>query len=109
MTDVTRLRSVEGEPDHYELEGELGFRTVVRLLMASRSLFNWGSAGLTVDLAAVSRADSAGMALLLEWMRQARVAGGVIHYRALPAQLQQIALASDLETLLPLDDHGIRR
>lgn len=100
MSEATVLRSAEG--GGYVLEGELGFRTAARLLSQSSSLFDWGVT-LKVDLSAVTRADSAGLALLLEWMRRAAAAGGAIRYSGLPEQLRQIARAGDLEGLLPLD------
>ncbi len=84
----------------YSLRGSVGFANVSALRQQSLSLFTRGE--LELDLAGVERADSAALALLLEWMRQGRACGYTIRYRNLPAQLLDIARASDLEELLPL-------
>lgn len=93
-----RLQS-QGE-GRYSLSGEVAFSNVSALRQRSLSLFTRGE--LELDLAGVERADSAALALLLEWMRQGRAVGYTIRYRNLPAQLLAIARASDLEELLPL-------
>lgn len=84
----------------YRLAGEVLFANVSALRQQSLSLFTRGD--LELDLADVERADSAALALLLEWMRQGRASGYTIRYRNLPEQLLAIARASDLEEVLPL-------
>lgn len=59
---------------------------------------------LVIDLKDVTRTDSAGLALLLEWMTLARKKELQIHFRNLPAQLWDIAKVSDLEGIIPLAD-----
>ncbi len=84
----------------YRLVGEVLFANVSGLRQQSLSLFTRGD--LELDLAGVERADSAALALLLEWMRLGRGSGYTIRYRNLPEQLLAIARASDLEEVLPL-------
>jgi phospholipid transport system transporter-binding protein len=88
---------------HYHICGELNFASVTALLAASRSHFNSAQGAIDIDLSAVSRADSAGLALLLEWMRMAATAGIDISYHNLPEQLMTIARASNLEQVLPIE------
>ncbi|HEB99345.1 MAG TPA: STAS domain-containing protein, partial [Thiotrichales bacterium] len=50
----------------------------------------------------VGRADSAGLALLVEWMREARRQGREIRFLGMPAQMSAIAEVSGLSELLPV-------
>lgn len=84
----------------FALEGELVFRTVTALDRAAHRAFK-GAKELEVDLAGVTRCDSAALALLLEWAGRARRSGTVLRYRSLPAALLAIAAISEVEDLLP--------
>ncbi len=83
------------------LEGDLNFNTVVRLLGEFRSLLDQGT-DIQVDLQGVSRADSAGLALLVEWMRNAKAVGKSIQFLNIPQQMLAIARVSSLDQVLPL-------
>jgi len=84
------------------LSGELGFATVPGLLAGpGRGL---AAAATEVDLAGVTRADSAGLALLVAWTRTSTRAGRTIRFTHVPAQLLSIARVSGLEEILPLAD-----
>ena len=54
----------------------------------------------SIDLAAVAGADSAGLALLIEWLSVAKAAGQLLRYENVPAQLLQLAKLTDVESLL---------
>jgi phospholipid transport system transporter-binding protein len=51
-------------------------------------------------LSRVTEADSAGLAVLVEWLATARVRGAKIRYQCIPAQILAVARISDLESLL---------
>lgn len=85
------------------VRSELTFVTVTAVRRFSQTLFNSRGGQLVFDLAEVSRADSAGLALLMEWLRMGKAAGMDIRFRHLPQQLLAIARASDLERLIPLE------
>lgn len=53
-----------------------------------------------VDLAAVEEADSAGLAVLLEWLADAVGRGASLRYRNIPAQLLAVARISEVHSLL---------
>lgn len=53
-----------------------------------------------VDLSGVSAGDSAGLALLIEWLSVARGAGRELRYEHIPQQMQQLARLSEVEELL---------
>jgi phospholipid transport system transporter-binding protein len=58
------------------------------------------SGTLVIDCAGVSACDSAGVAVLLEWLGIARGASRALHYENLPAEVRSLARISDLEELL---------
>lgn len=83
----------------FRVSGVLNAATVTDLLKQSRERFA-GVPQVEVDLAAVTEGDSAGLALLLEWLRQARLAKQEIHFRNMPAQIGALARISEVDDLL---------
>lgn len=81
--------------------GELVFASVPSLLARSSALFT-GRSAVELDLGAVQRADSAGLALLVEWLTMARRQGCAVWFSAVPAQILRMARVSGLEEILPL-------
>lgn len=92
------------ESGRLRIDGEMGFATVSALLAQTRELFGQGHGPLEIDLGEVGRVDSAGLALMLEWMRMARQQGRELRFLHLPVQLQAIAEASDMDGILPVAD-----
>lgn len=86
--------------DRYAVRGPLRFDSVPALWRTTRDIFREG-ATVTVDFGAVGDVDSAGLALLVEWMRDARARGARVRYENLPAQMQAMARVSGLDGLLP--------
>ncbi len=94
---------INGSSGAFQISGELSFNTVNALLAESKvTLFGSSSERLDLELADVSRADSAGLALLIQWMRMAREQNKTIQFHHLPEQLLAIARAGELEPLLPV-------
>jgi phospholipid transport system transporter-binding protein len=56
-----------------------------------------------IDLGEVERSDSSGVALLVDWLSQARAQGRELRFDNIPPQMQAIIRIADLEELLPLD------
>ncbi len=83
----------------FELTGELGFKDAARLLGEGDAAFG-GLRNVELDLAGVSRADSAGLALLLEWSLEARASGREIRYRNIPSAIVSLAGIGDVEEML---------
>ena len=84
--------------DQFAVSGELSFATVTALLEQSRSLFA-AAATLDIDLSGVNHADSAGLSLLLEWLRYGKRASKAVRYRGLPTQLHALATISEVDSL----------
>jgi phospholipid transport system transporter-binding protein len=92
-----RLESL-GE-GRFRLEGVLDASTATRILEEGNACFARES-GVQLDLAGVAAVDSAGLALLIEWLRGARERGQKMQFLQLPAQLQALARISEIESLL---------
>lgn len=86
------------------VSGDLTFETVGTVLRESDSIFGNSPKPVEIDLARVGRADSAGLALLVHWLRQARTRGLEVVFRNLPEQMLAIARVSDLQDILPRCD-----
>lgn len=79
--------------------GSLHFSTVSRLLTAGTDAIGRNEASV-IDLAGVTMSDSAGLALLIEWLSVAKAANRTLRYENIPSQLQQLARLSEVEELL---------
>jgi phospholipid transport system transporter-binding protein len=96
---ATQLKKLDtGE---IQVSGMLGFADVAALLKTSMGLFD-GQLALFFDLERVEKTDSAGLALLLEWMALARKSGQSIAFKKIPKQMLEIAHVSGLEEILPV-------
>jgi phospholipid transport system transporter-binding protein len=80
------------------IQGELSFRTAPALLDRAGELTADGE----LDLSGVSKADSAGVALLLELTRRAKKQGRSLALGGVPAQLRDLIRFFDLESALQL-------
>ena len=83
------------------VEGALDFDSVSPLVAESEVLFR-RNARLRIDLSGVETANSAGLALLLEWMDLARSRRIDLRFLNLPESLVRIAAISNLGSLLPV-------
>ncbi|MDR0701624.1 MAG: STAS domain-containing protein [Azoarcus sp.] len=85
------------EPATIKLEGALTLHTVAVYL--ERPL---PGGDFTIDLGGVTQADSAALALLLAWLRQAKARGSRVELRALPEPLRALAETYGIAALLPV-------
>ncbi len=81
------------------MTGPLDIATVTALLPLGSAAIGRGQASV-IDLAGVTSSDSAGLALLIEWLSVARGAKRTLRYENLPSQLLQLARLSEVEELL---------
>ena len=84
-----------------KVKGELTFATASEALAASQGLFT-RKKKLTLDLEGVEATDSAGLALLVEWVGEARRSGCKLKLSHVPKQALALARISEVERLLPL-------
>jgi phospholipid transport system transporter-binding protein len=83
----------------YCVLGAMTFDSVTDLWRQSRDMFS-GETVLQIDLAQVTHTDSAGLALLVEWMREASRQNARVELLHLPAQMLALADAANLEEAL---------
>ena len=88
-------------PGRFALVGELSFVSVPGLVELGASLFEDGDEA-RLDLSQVERSDSAGLALLVSWVRTARQQGKQLNFEQIPSQLLGMARVSGVDHILSL-------
>lgn len=83
----------------FAVSGEMTFETADKILKASETPFE-DHTQLEVDLAGVTASDSAGLALLLEWVTWANHSVREISFTNVPARITAIAKTTEVEPLL---------
>lgn len=82
----------------FRVIGAMTFETAVSLLRQSEQPFDQPE--LTIDFADVSETDSAGLALVIEWLKRAQSHSRSLQLENLPAQLVALARISEVDELL---------
>lgn len=80
--------------------GALTFATARGARAQGLSALRNASGALTLDCAAISQVDSAGLAVLLDWLAAARHAGRSLRYEQLPEGLLGLARISSVDEML---------
>ena len=88
----------QGDGD-FVLQRDLTFATVKEILSESLPLFS-GQTSISVDLEQVDESDSAGLALLIEWVSWARQNDCDIRFENVPQQLKTLAEISEVSELI---------
>jgi phospholipid transport system transporter-binding protein len=91
----------EEHSKRFVVTGEMTLESAKIALIESKGVFDAVN-DIEIDLQHVTQADSAGLALLVDWMRAAKKAKKSIAFKHLPEQMNAIAKASGLDDLLPL-------
>jgi len=100
MSATTANAFVAVSPGVYRLEAALTFASVASLHAGGLELIDSASDSLTFDLAAVSTVDSAGLALLIDWLAEAQSKSRALKYADVPTALLSLARLSDVEKLI---------
>lgn len=83
----------------FRISGVLDASTAREMLEQSEARFAQFK-DLDVDLGGVGESDSAGLALLIEWLRMARQSQKAIRFANVPAQIEALARISEVEDLI---------
>ena len=83
----------------FRVSGVLDASTATEVLEQSESRFAQAPQ-IDVDLGGVGESDSAGLALLIEWLRLARQGEKTIRFANVPAQIEALARISEVEDLI---------
>jgi phospholipid transport system transporter-binding protein len=102
---TAEMARVSLEGDTARVSGPLSFATVPSLLPSSGQWLKPGREQLMVDLSSVPWADSAGLALLLEWLAQAKARNIALHFSGIDRQVAEIIRVNGLQELLGLAPH----
>jgi phospholipid transport system transporter-binding protein len=86
---------------NFAVHGELALGSVAQLLQESKQRFRETSPQ-SIDFTGITRTDSAGVALLVEWFRLAKAQQREVRFVNAPAQMMAIIHVADLNDLLPL-------
>lgn len=87
-------------PGLVRVSGDLGFEAAPAILEAGRQAFE-GRSEVSVDLGGLTDADSAGLAVLLQWIREAQREGRVIRFAHLPRRLRDLARIGGVAEFVP--------
>ena len=96
-TGHARLESLGA--GRFRISGVLDASTAREMLEESDARFAQFK-DLDVDLGGVGESDSAGLALLIEWLRVARQQQKQIRFANVPAQIEALARISEVEDLI---------
>jgi phospholipid transport system transporter-binding protein len=100
---VSRAVIIARGDSSYAIEGVLDFDSVASLVAEGERMLS-GSGRIDVDLGAIREANSAGLALVLEWMDMARRRRRDLRLHNLPESLMRLASLANVSGLLPLAD-----
>ena len=86
----------------FEVTGQLTFQSVPQFLAHTDKWLQGGSGKVTVDMHGVTLADSAGLALLIEWLQLARSAKREIVFTNMPEQMRDLVRVNGLQEVFRL-------
>lgn len=111
MSAVTETSAEAGQvtlrgEGNLAVSGVLTFNTVPDVLTQSAPWIDKAGGPITMDLKEVRRADSAGLALLVEWLRRAKDKGRQLRFVNVPDQVRSLIRVNGLSEALGVDNHN---
>lgn len=94
---MSKIR-VDNEDNRWWVSGELSFRTVDQLLVEFNQIVR-DTPPKIIDLSEITHTDSAGLALLIEWLKF----DNLVNFHNIPSQLLSIAAVSGLKEMFNSD------
>ena len=95
-----RAKVTEGD---FLVRGEMTFATASQGLKHAAALLKGSARSVRFDLAGISRADSSGVGLMIEWLRVARSSGCQLRYSNIPTSLEAMIRVGGVEGMLPIE------
>ncbi|OQK17118.1 hypothetical protein AU255_04245 [Methyloprofundus sedimenti] len=83
---------------NYIIKGDLTFSTIDKTTMKVLN-FQQSASIINIDLKQLGKIDSAGLALLIEWIKFARSYQTELRFENIPAQLSALAKLSDISEI----------
>jgi len=87
-------------PERCTARGALTFATARRARTLGLDAQRAAAKSFVIDCGDISQADSAGLAVLLDWLAEARRAGKALHFERLPEGLLRLARISAVDGML---------
>ena len=100
---MKQLTIEQQSPGKYSASGELTFSTINAKTLTSFQAAQ-GADEVTMDLKGVTAADSAGLALIIEWFKSAQNKRVKLHLENMPEQLLSLTRLGGLESILQFTD-----
>ena len=98
--DKASFQIAGSSPGRLIARGALTFETAGRARAQGRIALRNAGPKLAMDCGAISQSDSAGLAVLLDWLAEARRSGRSLRYEQLPAGLLGLARISAVDEFL---------
>ncbi len=80
----------------FEVSGQMTFQSVPQFFARADKWLQGGGGRITIDMHGVTLADSAGLALMLEWQQLARAAGREMVFTNMPEQMRDLIRVNGL-------------
>lgn len=93
---MSQLKIIKRSPRHFIIDGNLTFATIDKQTLKSFSFLK-APTEITIDLSRVSCIDSAGLALMIEWIRYSRQNRTQLSFKNIPEQLLNLAKLSGFD------------
>ena len=86
------------------MSGSLTFQTVPQFLTHAGTLLLGGAQPVTIDMRGVTQADSAGLALMIEWLQMARNERRKLAFANIPEQVSELIRVNGLQQMFGLEN-----
>jgi phospholipid transport system transporter-binding protein len=86
----------------FEVTGQVTFQSVPQFLSYTDKWLRGDASKVTIDMRGVTLADSAGLALLIEWLQLARFAQREIVFTNMPDQMRDLIRVNGLTQVFGL-------
>lgn len=93
---MSRLAIVDKGAGRYLVDGDLTFATIDKHAVKSLA-FLTAQKEITIDLGQVRNTDSAGLALMIEWIKYCRAKRTLLRFSNVPKQLLSLARLSGFD------------
>lgn len=93
---MSRLNIIKQSAEHFTIDGDLTFATIDKQTLKSFSFLK-AAKEITIDLGRVSCTDSAGLALMIEWIKYSRQNRTQLNFKNIPEQLLNLAKLSGFD------------
>ena len=93
---MSRLNIIKQDAGYFVIDGDLTFATIDKQTLKSFSFLK-AAKEITIDLSRVSCTDSAGLALMIEWIKYSRHNRTQLRFKNIPEQLLNLAKLSGFD------------